>query len=740
MIKYLIAVILLLSPACLFAATPTISGVAGAVNTGQTLTVSGANLVNEITTGRISGFDGTFESGSGSWGDPEAGFLLEGTNHASCVRSFDTDRKLTGSKSAKFSLSGAIDSSGGGVGCAVYTSNGLQDYYISSYMQWDTTVGNSTWPNNFLKAFLSGATSPQAYSQPANGTGARSRWVAVGGSEVEGDIPGGAIQDGRWYHIETRVKNTSPRRMTVWIDGQQIIDFENSSSTSYAYSIIGVPNLATTFSGFAMDTRMDNFYISSNRNYPLSKIEIANSATYATATRVYQEPLYLSDGSVQIKANLNGLGAGPYYLFVTNNNQEVSSAYPLSGELPDTEPPVLSAGTPSGALSSGTTQVTMTVTTHEDATCKFASSAGTAYASMPTTFSSTGTTIHSHVITGLVDGSVYNRYIRCSDSESNVNTTDYTISWSVSMPSAPGSPIFTENFEDAIGDSYDGGNRWYDENYTDIVSGGFSGNALRLQWAQGETSPADKVSARYLLDPMSQVFMRVYMKFDAGWVGSQQDYHPHLIMLLSDQDGDYAGPANNYLNTYFEAISDVGPPYRIRPAFAYQDRLRVNSTYGLPSDLRLITENRSTAACNQPIPFTSSTTVTATQDCYDYGDGGNYYSSAGVKAATYEIPKGQWVQVDTWVKMNTVAGGFGLPDGEMKMWVDGIQILDSNNVIFRTNQHPTMKFKQLMIAPYIGDGSPITQTMYIDELSVYDTNQREGGFVNWGSVLIGTPQ
>jgi hypothetical protein len=47
--------------------------------------------------------------------------------------------------------------------------------------------------------------------------------------------------------------------------------------------------------------------------------------------------------------------------------------------------------------------------------------------------------------------------------------------------------------------------------------------------------------------------------------------------------------------------------------------------------------------------------------------------------------------------------------------------------------------RQLLIAPYIGDGSPTTQTMYIDELSIYDTNQREGA-TNWGSVLIGLPQ
>lgn len=29
-----------------------------------------------------------------------------------------------------------------------------------------------------------------------------------------------------------------------------------------------------------------------------------------------------------------------------------------------------------------------------------------------------------------------------------------------------------------------------------------------------------------------------------------------------------------------------------------------------------------------------------------------------------------------------------------------------------------MKFNQLMIAPYTGDGSPVSQTMWVDELTI----------------------
>jgi hypothetical protein len=103
----------------------------------------------------------------------------------------------------------------------------------------------------------------------------------------------------------------------------------------------------------------------------------------------------------------------------------------------DTTPPVRSAGSPSGALSAGTTSTTMSLTTNENATCKWSTSAGTAYGSMANTFSTTGGTSHSTTISGLTNGGSYTRYVRCSDAVPNVNTDDYTISWTVSSPATP---------------------------------------------------------------------------------------------------------------------------------------------------------------------------------------------------------------------------------------------------------------------------------------------------------------
>ncbi|MEI7688861.1 MAG: fibronectin type III domain-containing protein [Candidatus Nomurabacteria bacterium] len=120
----------------------------------------------------------------------------------------------------------------------------------------------------------------------------------------------------------------------------------------------------------------------------------------------------------------------------TSSNSSISQATTSAVVVSDTTPPVLSGGSPSGSQASGTTQVTLSVTTNENATCKYSSASGTTYSSMSNTFSTTGGTSHSTVVTGLTNGTSYNRYVRCQDVAGNSNTSDYTISFSVAVAPA----------------------------------------------------------------------------------------------------------------------------------------------------------------------------------------------------------------------------------------------------------------------------------------------------------------
>jgi len=107
-------------------------------------------------------------------------------------------------------------------------------------------------------------------------------------------------------------------------------------------------------------------------------------------------------------------------------------------ELSDSASPARSSGSPSGVLPSGTTQATLSLTTDENATCKYSTTAGTPYSSMPNTLSATGGVSHSTTVTGLTDGNTYTYYIRCQDAVGNVNADDFIIAFSIASP-APSS-------------------------------------------------------------------------------------------------------------------------------------------------------------------------------------------------------------------------------------------------------------------------------------------------------------
>ena len=100
-----------------------------------------------------------------------------------------------------------------------------------------------------------------------------------------------------------------------------------------------------------------------------------------------------------------------------------------------TIPPVRTGGQPAGVLAAGTHQMTLSLMTDEGATCRYATTAGVAYGKMPGTFSNTGGTAHSTVVTGLMDGGRYSYYIRCQDDAKNTNQDDYVIAFTV-IPSS----------------------------------------------------------------------------------------------------------------------------------------------------------------------------------------------------------------------------------------------------------------------------------------------------------------
>ena len=68
--------------------------------------------------------------------------------------------------------------------------------------------------------------------------------------------------------------------------------------------------------------------------------------------------------------------------------------------------------------------------------------------------------------------------------------------------------------------------------------------------------------------------------------------------------------------------------------------------------------------------------------------------------------------------MNSIQGGKGVPDGKIRWVQDGKVLISSDKILLRTNAHATLKLNQFAMLPYIGDGSPVAQKFWIDDLTV----------------------
>jgi len=325
------------------------------------------------------------------------------------------------------------------------------------------------------------------------------------------------------------------------------------------------------------------------------------------------------------------------------------------------------------------------------------------------TNSSSGCTWLSSPNTFFTFGSygIYTVYAWAKDAAGNISTS-VSDSVDITEPVTTPGTLFTESFEDT---SY-AARGWYDTTpQGTIVTGGRSGNAMQWYWPAGATLPTNGGAMRKLFTPTETLYISYYTKFQTGWRGSGVSYHPHMINILSDLDGDWAGPSNTYLNVYYEMLSDTISPYAVHPTSFIQDNMVVNTSYGTPpKDLTAITENRSVGRCNSPLAPGASV-----GDCYNAPP---WYSTQGWYTPDTSVSLNAWHKVELYYQMNTVVSGIGQADGIMRVWIDGVQAQNRTDLTYRTGQNPTKKFHQFVFGPYIGVGSPIAQSMWIDELTV----------------------
>ena len=276
--------------------------------------------------------------------------------------------------------------------------------------------------------------------------------------------------------------------------------------------------------------------------------------------------------------------------------------------------------------------------------------------------------------------------------------------------------LFSETFDSSNFSS----RGWYDNtNLVLSTSERVSGSAASVQFKfpRGATQPTSGGGIRKTFQESDSVYMSYYVKYSSNWVGSNKSYHPHMFYFMTNKNGAYDGLAYTKLTVYVEQNGGY-------PQIGIQDGDNIDESR-VGQDLVNSTESRSVAGCNG--------------DSDGYGNGSCYLGGtnqhwnwkqwrAPVKyfsdsAGPYY--KADWHFIEAYVKLNSISGGEAVNDGIIQYWYDGELIMDYRDVVLRTGQHPDMRFNQFVIAPWIGDGSPVEQSVWVDNLSVGTT--RPGG-------------
>lgn len=242
-------------------------------------------------------------------------------------------------------------------------------------------------------------------------------------------------------------------------------------------------------------------------------------------------------------------------------------------------------------------------------------------------------------------------------------------------------------------------------------------------FAQGSTSSG---AGRHLFTPSDKVYLSYWVKYSANYIGSGVSYHPHEWNILTDADWIYQGPADTYLTAYIE--QNAG-----RPILALQDSKNVDPNCILLNNDNVVgcngdfdsysfSENRSVCSCNGLIGSLDR------RDCFpSSGSSHGYYSSRAWAADTIYFRnsagpyyKNDWHLVETYFEMNSIQNDIGIPDGKIRYWYDGQLLISYDSILFRTGAHPDLKFNQLFYGGYIGVGSPVDQTWWVDDLLLMD--------------------
>lgn len=283
-----------------------------------------------------------------------------------------------------------------------------------------------------------------------------------------------------------------------------------------------------------------------------------------------------------------------------------------------------------------------------------------------------------------------------------------------STPDPGGSGNATSLLQESFENTNLASNGWYDNTnlvFSTAEHATGSTRSLAFTYNQGATTPTSGGAIRHKITPTDQLYVSYYVKYSTNWTGSNQTYQPHEFYVLTNKDTDYSGLSSTYLTTYIEQNEGI-------PLVSMQDSKNIDESR-INVDLTNTTEARAVAGCN------GSSDSYGVGSCYAVGSVHQNIKEFRANAIYFKDTTGQyyksdWHKVAVFLKLNSIANGKGVADGVIRYWLDGQELISHSNVFFRTAENADMKFAYFIIGPFIGDGSPVTQTFWIDNLALYN--------------------
>ncbi|MDH3208289.1 MAG: Ig-like domain-containing protein [Gemmatimonadota bacterium] len=412
-------------------------------------------------------------------------------------------------------------------------------------------------------------------------------------------------------------------------------------------------------------------------------------------------------GTVAATTNASGQSSVQWQLGTTAGAQAARAELVLPAGLPEKTVALAAVGRPGPA--SGITVIpdTMTLAVGNSAQLLYQTTDafGNEIQNPSVSWSSNDESVAEVGATGVV--------LAVGEGSAGVRVTDGNVQAEAAITVEDSAPSPEILFEDGFESPDFAAQGWYDfgpwvQSTTESHSGSGS---LEFSFGAGAVSPVG-VAGRHLFDESPTLYLSYWVKYSSNWVGSGISYNPHEFMVLTNEDGQFTGPAFTALTMYVEHVHETGGNV---PVVSASDRRNIDQS-AINQDLTGVTENRAANGCNGSADGYSGA-------CWNAG--ANFWNEKTFSAAQpyfTDAPgpayKNDWHQVEVYIELNSIQGGVGQNDGVIRYWFDGELAVDHDDVLLRTGAHPGMAFNQLMIAPYIEAGSPVAQTLWIDDLEI----------------------